>query len=138
MNGRRLHVTPGKHVRTAARAGVFVGIAFAIVGVVFGATVIPDMGGEPGLQVLATAFFTLFVGVSLFIAVQSGRVASGRGGATSLLDVEVEPGAPEGGSAQPSGDFADRLRKLDALRADGLVTDEEYREKRSQILGERW
>ena len=30
----------------------------------------------------------------------------------------------------------DRLRKLDALREQGLVTEQEYRERRSQILGD--
>lgn len=139
MNGRMLRVTPGGQVRSAARAGVFVGIAFAIVGVVFGAVVLTETD-EIGPRIAAAAFFTLFVVASLSIAVRSGRIASGRGGpaATSLLDVEVEPGVPGDASAPPSGDFADRLRKLEALRADGLVTEDEYREKRSQILGERW
>lgn len=37
-----------------------------------------------------------------------------------------------------STDFEDRLRKLDALRRDGLITDSEYQAKRSEIVAERW
>jgi len=37
-------------------------------------------------------------------------------------------------TAQPS--VADRLAKLDALRADGVLTDEEYERRRAEIIAE--
>jgi hypothetical protein len=36
------------------------------------------------------------------------------------------------------GDFAARLRALEKLREDGLVSEEEYQKKRVEILGENW
>jgi hypothetical protein len=35
-------------------------------------------------------------------------------------------------------DFEARLRKLESLRRDGLLSDEEYRRKREELLKERW
>jgi uncharacterized membrane protein len=46
------------------------------------------------------------------------------------------PDAPDFG-VDP-GDFERRLRTLDALRRDGLITPMEYERKRAEILAERW
>ena len=35
-------------------------------------------------------------------------------------------------------DFDERLRDLEQLRTDGLITPEEYEQKRADILGEDW
>ena len=43
---------------------------------------------------------------------------------------------PEAGRETP--DFDTRLRKLKALRDEGLISPEEYDRKRAEILGERW
>jgi hypothetical protein len=34
--------------------------------------------------------------------------------------------------------FDERLRRLEQLKTDGLVSDEEYQRKRAELLGERW
>ncbi|WP_218588341.1 SHOCT domain-containing protein [Desulfacinum infernum] len=39
---------------------------------------------------------------------------------------------------QDSRDFARKLRELEALRAEGILTQAEYENKRAQIMGERW
>ncbi|MET7489679.1 PH domain-containing protein [Streptomyces sp. NPDC005538] len=45
------------------------------------------------------------------------------------------PASPEGGSAATGGqDIASRLATLDQLRVQGLVSDEEYAQRRAQIL----
>ena len=36
------------------------------------------------------------------------------------------------------GDFAARLRSLEKLREDSLVSEAEYQKKRAEILGENW
>ena len=57
---------------------------------------------------------------------------------------EGAPGPASGAAAAPTSaagtgtDFDARLRKLEGLRKDGLVNDEEYRAKRAEILGEKW
>ena len=82
-----------------------------------------------------SAFVILWVLVAFGIAAfYAYNALSDRG--ASVVDVDVtgnaEPQAPS------SGDFDTRLQKLDSLRRDGLITDDEYDEKRQEILDERW
>ncbi|GAQ94702.1 short C-terminal domain-containing protein [Thermodesulfovibrio aggregans] len=51
--------------------------------------------------------------------------------ATDVVEID-ESEIPEG------MDFEKKLRKLEALRKDGLITDEEYRQKRKEIMDEKW
>jgi hypothetical protein len=37
-----------------------------------------------------------------------------------------------------SEDFESRLRKLESLKKDGLITDEEYQQKQGEIMKEKW
>ena len=41
-------------------------------------------------------------------------------------------------SISVSGDFETRLRKLNRLKEDGLITEEEFQKKREEILREKW
>jgi hypothetical protein len=57
----------------------------------------------------------------------------------SIIDVDFQAG----GGADPSepvesGDFDSKLRKLAALKADGLITEEEHQKKRAEILDRKW
>ena len=42
------------------------------------------------------------------------------------------------GSAEAENDFSKKLRDLKALKVDGLLSDDEYREKREEILKAKW
>lgn len=44
------------------------------------------------------------------------------------------PGPPAGDRKVPSGDVAARLKRLDDLRAQGLITEKEYQAKRKELL----
>jgi hypothetical protein len=49
-----------------------------------------------------------------------------------LLSAEYE------NSTQAEDDIVVRMRKLEALRSEGLITEKEYGEKRSAIMNEKW
>jgi uncharacterized membrane protein YeaQ/YmgE (transglycosylase-associated protein family) len=56
-----------------------------------------------------------------------------------LKQVGVDPdsiGAPGGPAPVPRDETADNLRKLDDLHRAGLLTEEEYLEKRAKLLGQ--
>lgn len=42
------------------------------------------------------------------------------------------------GGAEPSGGFAEKLRDLEELKRDGLISDFEYQQKREEIMREKW
>jgi hypothetical protein len=55
--------------------------------------------------------------------------------ASSLKSDEMQPSEPSITiPAQPGDSISLRLRELEAMRKDGLITEEEYRSKRSQLL----
>ncbi|MBE0529267.1 MAG: hypothetical protein IH626_00475 [Rhodospirillales bacterium] len=52
----------------------------------------------------------------------------------------MRPARPSDGNDGRAGEglFDDRLRRIEALHRDGVLTDGEYRRKRRQILDEKW
>lgn len=134
---RKVHVTPGGTTRLQAKVGIGVASAFLVFGLVFGAVIsLEDSGSEPGLVLLRGLFFLIWAGVCIAMIVSFARVLSGKGAPAdrSLVDLHVE-----GAEDAPAGaDFEARLRKLEALRRDRLVSEDEYRAKREEILREKW
>jgi len=58
--------------------------------------------------------------------------------ALEVLEIETESpaGKEEAGRGKP--DFSVRLREVESLRKEGLLTEEEYQRKRKEILDEKW
>ena len=74
--------------------------------------------------------------VALWLATVVAVIAYHVRNATSRDGVPHTELSIEGGGER--ADFADRLRELERLRDEGLISDEEYRQKRAQIMGEEW
>jgi hypothetical protein len=49
----------------------------------------------------------------------------------AMLELDIEDDAAQ-------GDFEVRLRKLQALRRENLISQQEYELKRAEIMGEKW
>jgi hypothetical protein len=138
---RTVHVVPGAVTMRAARFGIAVALAFLVFGLVFAGVVLSEEGThEPGLTVALSLFFLIWVGVCIGMVVTYARILSGKGppAERSITDLQIEetPG-PGDGSASPP-DFETRLRKLEALRRDGLITEAEHQAKREELLREKW
>jgi hypothetical protein len=52
-----------------------------------------------------------------------------------LFEIETESGV---GGAEGETGFARKLRDLEQLKKDGLINQEEFSRKRSEIMGEKW
>ena len=102
-----------------------------------------NQGGIGAFGVFAVFFVLVVLAVGGFYAY---NLLGGRG--AGFYDVDVDPTAGEigqtaGGSARPGeaagpNDFEAKLRKLEKLRADGLVSEDEYAAKRAEIMGQQW
>ena len=122
MARRRIRVRPGK---AASLVSFVMGLAFVVIGLV---AVIP-MAGPFGL---------LWTGVAAAITVMNGVNAFGKKGVASM-EIETEEDGPAGGGRQAHAaapDARERLEQLKELEAAGLITQEEYEEKREEILRE--
>ena len=125
MARRRVRVKPGKAQSTVS---FVVGLAFVLVGLVM---VVPTFG----------PFGLLWTGVAVAITVINGLNAFGKKGVPTMeIYSEEEDEAPS--PAREDHDHIsstalttkERLEQLQTLKEAGLLTDEEYRNKREEIL----
>jgi uncharacterized SAM-binding protein YcdF (DUF218 family) len=121
---RGIKVKPSK---PASLFGMIVGIVFVLIGLF---VAIPSAG-------MFGVFWTLIaVGITGF---QAYNFFVGKGVAS--WEIDIDNGANEEKNNQPIsvvGDFETRLRKLNRLKEDGLITEEEFQKKREEILREKW
>ena len=54
----------------------------------------------------------------------------------SVTEIDVED--PDGDRFETKVDFEQKLRKVEALRRDRLITEGEYMAKRSEVMKEKW
>ncbi|HBI15954.1 MAG TPA: hypothetical protein DDY20_10655 [Desulfobulbaceae bacterium] len=124
-------VTPGGLTVLQAKIGIVVVALFLLFGLGFGFVVLQEApDSEIGLKLLIGLFFLVWVVACLAIIVFYVRMLSKRASPTdsSLIDIHLE---------KTSG-FDERLRALEALKNDGLLSEMEYRAKREQIMKQPW
>ena len=128
MSRKRVRVKPGKAQSTVS---FVVGLAFVLVGLVM---VVPTFG----------PFGLLWTGVAVAITVINSLNAFGKKGVPTMEiyseeeDDEAPSPAREDHDHIPSTALTtqERLEQLQTLKEAGLLTDEEYRNKREEILRE--
>ncbi|HCR38490.1 MAG TPA: hypothetical protein DIV80_03295 [Synergistaceae bacterium] len=126
--------------RTGSVIGIIAAVLFLVFGVTFFSVVLSENTSEGGLRVLIAMFGLIWVTmciVGIIYHTRNFRSWSGSPNdpaATSLGVFEYEL-APD---KENSADFEAKLRKLDGLKKDSLITEEEYKEKRREIMDEKW
>jgi len=119
------------------KPGLVVGIIVIIVFIAFGVFFFTLLSGEPeayiGQTFLAFWFIILLVIGGIFV--------------NNLINYDKNPGSdiaeeieiPDVLIPRETGiSFDDKLRKLDKLRKEGLINDEEFAAKRKEILEQKW
>ena len=84
-----------------------------------------------GIGVVFMIVWFVVLGVIIAYYVYNLRSKTGVG----VIEIDSETDGAEAGAGS---DFESRIRKLERLRKDGLLTDEEYRAKKSEILSDKW
>lgn len=111
--------------KAASLLGMIVGGVFTAVGL----TIVVNIGWFGIIWTLMALAITIGHAVNYF----------GKRG-ISEWDVEVQtPAQQRAPRHEPtSEDFETKLRRLERLKSDGLITEEEYHQKRSEIMQEKW
>jgi hypothetical protein len=123
-----------KPSKPASLAGFIIGIAFLVFGIVFYLVLRPGMDFEDGSGYLISLFFVVWILAVGFIALFNARNYFGNRG-VAMLDVEVES---EKSEIQGQENVEIRLRRLERLRGDNLITETEFLQKREELLREKW
>lgn len=136
---QKIYVTPGGITSLQAKISIIVFVLFLLFGLVLGVIglkEIPD--SESGEAIAIGAFFLIWVVVCISSIVMFARFLSKKKTPQekSLVDFNFEE-SPDM-TMYKRGDFEIRLRKLEQLKQDGLITEEEYQGKRVEIMNEQW
>jgi len=129
----KISVKPGKPVS----AGALILLTFMLVfGIIFFVSVGMEIMAydEPALKYSLLAFALVWCGAVLFLIVYH-LLNLKRAKGVSVIDVDIESSDVKGSDRQ---DPMERLRELEALRKDNLISAQEYEIKRQEILSEKW
>lgn len=110
--------------------GGVVGVIFVLIGLF---VVIPTFSMAGGFGAIFGVFWTIVAGV---IAGTNFYQAFGKGYIGPEIHIEEENGAEHAQDAAAPGDTQARLTELRALYDQRLITQEEYEQKRKEILEE--
>lgn len=124
----------GKITVRPPRASAIVLIVMGILFLAFGVVLVDAAEGEA--RPLVMMFGILWAVVCIGFVVYGLCILS-RGKAPAMAVIDVES-APEGGNRAEGADFDVKLRKLERLRKEQLISEEEYRRKRTEIMAEKW
>jgi len=119
----KVHVRP---TRATSIVGILVGVAFLAFGVGF-LVVLHNEGSQIGVAFMGLWIFV----VSLLIAFNAYHLITRK----AVLEIDTEAAAPGTGS---ESDFDAKLRRLERLKSDRLISEEEYKRKRAEILDQKW
>lgn len=130
----KISLTPSKPVSAGS---IVVLIFFLIFGIGF-AFLVGNVLSENEAPALMSIVFYLFIFIWIctvfFMLIYYVKNYNSKKG-ISILDINTEE---ESGKANRDRSPSERLRELEALKKEGLITDKEYELKRSQILSDKW
>ena len=124
---KRVTYRPSK---TGSVMGGVVGVIFVLIGLF---VVIPTFSMAGGFGAIFGVFWTIVAGV---IAGMNFYQAFGKGYIGPEIHIEEEGGDEHAQDAAAPGDTQARLTELRALYDQRLITQEEYEQKRKEILEE--
>ena len=110
---------------------IVVGIMF-VFGLVFLAYLIPEGDSVGPVFVVGWLFI---VGLMAGMLIRNLRRYDKDAGQSLAEEIVLPDGAAGKG---PALDFDQRLRKLEGLKSEGLISEDEYKRKRAEILDEKW
>ena len=123
---RKVYLKPPSPTRTMLWAQIILGVLFLPFGLLF--VTISEGEARPFIVIFAVIWAAACIAI-IVMAIKTLRVVNK--GKIEIAEIDVTSGETE-------GDFAVRLRELEALRKDGLISDGEYQRKRAEIMQEKW
>jgi amino acid permease len=119
----KAYVRPGK---MASVIGIIAASVMLIFGIVFFGLLLEE---GSGIGQIFVAFWMLIV--ILMIAYYVHNLKSGKASSSAMAEIDLE--MPESGPT-----VEEKLRSLERLKKDRLITEEEYLQKRKEIMQQKW
>ncbi len=130
----KMNIRPSKTVSAGSLVGMIFMLLFGIGFFILVGTVLYDNDAPVLMKIVFTLFMIAWIATALFILVYHVlNITRAKG--VPLIDIETESG-PNANNSE--GDPMQRLRGLEGLKNDGLISEDEYRQKRQEIIKEKW
>ena len=123
---RKLYVKPPPPTRTMLITQIIVLAFFMPLGTVF--AFIAEGEARPFVAIFALIWTTVCIALIVHSVKVLKLIKTGK-----FEIAEISDPNPENES-----DFSSRLRNLEALKEDGLISEDEYQKKRKVIMQEKW
>jgi len=122
----RIYVKPPPPARTMLITQIIIAVLFLPLGIMF--AIISEGEARPFVAIFSLIWSAVCIALIVNAVKALRLIKKGK--------IEIaELGVPTG---ETGSDFAARLRDLEALKKDGLISDEEYQAKRDEIIQEKW
>jgi len=113
------------------------GVAMIVAGAAFLLfSIVPFSAAEGEAKPFAAIFGVMWVLVCLSFIIYGIYILASKKPSSGIV-FDIEGTAARKDPDQP-GDFEARIRKLEKLKDDRLITEEEYKRKRAEIMKEPW
>jgi hypothetical protein len=122
----KVFLKPPPVSRTMLLAQIILGALFLPFGMVF--VIVSEGEARPFIALFSVVWAAGCIAIIVTAAKALRLVKKGK---IEIAEIGVTSTATE-------GDFAVRLRSLEALKKDGLISDGEYQRKRAEIMQEKW
>lgn len=124
-----MKVKPGKPLSAVAVIMLVFMILFGIGFAILVVNVLIENDAPVVMKIIFPLFIVGWIGAALYMLVYHVLNLKHAKG-LSLIDIETNPGK--------TADPMQRLRGLETLKKDGLISEDEYKTKRAEIMGEKW
>ena len=130
----KMNVKPSKPLSAASLVGLIFMLMFGLGFTVLVWRVLAENEAPLAMTILFSLFMVGWIGTALFMLVYH-ILNLKRAKGLALIDIETESESLTGSAGS---DPMQRLRSLEKLKNDGLITKEEYDLKRDEIIKEKW
>lgn len=130
----KLNIRPSKPASAGALFGLFFMLLFGIAFSVLVGNVLVENEAPVAMFFVFGVFMIGWLGTAVFMLVYHFlNIKRAKG--LSLVDIETEPGSQADDTVS---DPMQKLRSLEALKHDGLISEDEFRRKREEIMQQKW
>jgi hypothetical protein len=121
--------------KPALIVGIIVFIAFLLFGIIFSAVLMKEGAGIGMAFMGFWIFVVLIIGGIYIYNLRNYNKTVDRSVATEIVIDDLTSTQATG---KTGGTFDDKLRKLEGLRKEGLISQEEFSKKRTEIMEQKW
>jgi len=123
---RKIYVKPPPTAKTMFRVQIVLGVLFMAFGLVF--LFVAEGEARPYMAIFSVIWAAACMAIIIHAAKALRLISKGKIRVAELQDSATDR----------ESDFGTRLRDLEALRKEGLISEQEYQKKRAEIMDEKW